>query len=127
MKQRGRKSHHLLAIQVDGMPPRLTAPEGLSKAERKLFDFLIGASPPHHFADTDQPLLLSYIQTCVMARAAKSPAKLAIFERLVRLQAMLATKLRLSPQTRLDPRTLARAAANFDPNAATPWESGDAA
>jgi hypothetical protein len=125
-KQRGRKSINLLAINVDGMPPRLSAPAGLSKAERKLFDFLVGASPPHHFTDTDQPLLLSYVQTCVMAHSAKSPAKLSIFERLVRLQAMLATKLRLSPQTRLDPKTLARAAANFDPNAQRPWETKNA-
>ena len=35
---------------------------------------------------------------------------------------MLATKLRLSPQTRLDPKTLARQYDNFNPNGPTPWE-----
>ena len=66
---------------------------------------------------------MSYVQACLMARsAAKTPTKVAIFERVVRLQAMLATKLRLSPQTRLDPKTLARQYDNFNPNGPTPWE-----
>jgi hypothetical protein len=133
MKQRGRKSAANLAtlIDVTGTPPRLTTPAGLAKDERSLFDFIVDASPPHHFTGSDQPLLVSYVQACLMARsAAKTPAKIAIFERVVRLQAMLATKLRLSPQTRLDPKTLARHYANFDPNAPTPWaweERDDAA
>src|SRR5512132_1046298 len=125
MKQRGRKSAANLAtlIDVTGTPPRLTTPAGLTKPERRLFDFIVDTSPPQHFRDGDQPLLLSYVQACLMARdAAKTPAKIAIFERVVRLQATLATKLRLSPQTRLDPKTLARHYANFDPNGPTPWE-----
>jgi hypothetical protein len=125
MKQRGRKSAANLAtlIDVTGTPSRLTTPAGLTKPERSLFDFIVDASPPHHFTDSDQPLLVSYVQACLMARsAAKTPTKVAIFERVVRLQAMLATKLRLSPQTRLDPKTLARQYANFNPNGPTPWE-----
>ena len=124
MKQRGRKSAANLAtlIDVTGTPSRLTTPAGLTKPERLLFDFIVDASPPHHFRDSDQPLLVSYVQACLMARdAAKTPAKIAIFERVVRLQVTLATKLRLSPQTRLDPKTLARQYANFDPHEPTPW------
>jgi hypothetical protein len=75
MKQRGRRSTNLVAIPVDGSPPRLHPPSGLSKAEQSLFDFIVDASPPHHFTDNDQPLLLRYVETCLMARkAAKTPA-----------------------------------------------------
>jgi hypothetical protein len=124
MRQRGRKSAaNLELIDVTGTPPRLTTPAGLTKVERSLFDFIVDASPPHHFTDSDQPLLLSYVQACLMARsAAKIPTKVLIWERAVRVQAMLATKLRLAPQTRLDPKTLARQYANFDPNGPTLWE-----
>ena len=127
MRQRGRKSATNLAlIDVTGTPSRLTTPAGLTKVERSLFDFIVDASPPQHFTDSDQPLLLSYVQACLMARSsAKIPAKTSIWERAVRVQAMLATKLRLSPQTRLDPKTLARQYANFDPNGPTPWERDD--
>jgi len=128
MKQRGRKSVNLLALPIDASPPRLSAPKDLTKIERSLFDFIVDASPPLHFAVSDTPLLVSYVQATLMARSvAKPPTKLAEFERVVRLQAMLATKLRLSPQTRLNPETLARAHNNFAPNAVAPWESGDVA
>ena len=102
MRQRGRKSATNLAlIDVTGTPPRLTTPAGLTKVERSLFDFIVDASPPHHFTDSDQPLLLSYVQACLIARSsAKIPTKVSVWERAVRVQAMLATKLRLSPQTR---------------------------
>ena len=124
MRQRGRKSAaHLAAIDVTGTPARLITPAGLNKDERSLFDFIVNASPPHHFTDSDVPLLVSYVEASLMARSlAKIPAKISIWERAVRVQAMLATKLRLSPQTRLDPKTLARQYDSLDPDGPEPWE-----
>jgi hypothetical protein len=123
MRQRGRKSAMNLAqIDITGTPTRLTTPAGLTKDEQSLFDFIVDASPSHHFTDSDVPLLVSFVEASLLARTfARIPTKVSIWERAVPVQAMLATKLRLSPQTRLDPKTLARQYADFDPNA-TPWD-----
>jgi hypothetical protein len=47
------------------------------------------------------------------------PDKFALWEKAVRLTAMLATKLRLSPQARVDPKTAGRMAQPSQGN--EPW------
>ena len=111
MRQRGRKSvaANVVALDVTGSPPRLTAPPGLSKAEQATFNELIANCDPRHFVKSDLPLLVSFVQITVMARrTAKRPGLLAAFERAVKLQATLATRLRLAPQARLTCRTAGR-------------------
>jgi hypothetical protein len=110
MRQRGRKSETLLAIPVvNGEPSRLQAPEGLNKAEEGLFNQLVAACSPSHFVEADLPLLVAFVQSTLMARrAVRDPAKVAVWEKAVRVQAMLATRLRLSPQSRTDPKTVGR-------------------
>ena len=53
------------------------------------------------------------------ANVASDLHALAVWEKAVRLQAMLATRLRLSPQSRLDPKTVARRQPPLGPR---PWE-----
>jgi hypothetical protein len=62
---------------------------------------------------TDRPLLASYCQAVAISReAAKSAmtdkSSLLAWEKAARVQAALATKLRLSPSSRYDPKTAAR-------------------
>ena len=125
MQQRGRKSAAAVAATpLDGQPPRLDPPEELSDAERSVFVEVTNACSPRHFVASDLPLLVSFAQTTVIARSAGANAAsdfhaLAVWEKAVRLQAMLATRLRLSPQSRLDPKTVARRQPPLGPR---PWE-----
>jgi hypothetical protein len=128
MKQRGRKSVNLVALPVDGTPPRLMPPAGLSKVERSQFTALVNACDPRHFVEGDLPLLVSFVQATLMARMlAKDASKVSQWDKAVRAQMARARALRLTPQSRTDPKTLARASANFDPNGPDPWEDGHAA
>jgi hypothetical protein len=69
-----------------------------------LFRKLIADCAPDHFVPSDRPLLVSYVQATLLARrAAKSMTTdasfAAAFEKAVKIQAMLATRLRLAPQS----------------------------
>src|SRR5947209_18016953 len=103
MRKRGRPCQFdLVALRVDGSPPPLDPPECLSDEQRSLFLELIGSINTAHFVPTDLPLLVSYVQATVLARgaiknAATDAAALATWEKAVRVQATLATRLRLAP------------------------------
>jgi hypothetical protein len=126
MRQRGRKSPDLLSMPVDGTPPRLTAPAGLSKAERTAFTALVNACDSRHFVEADLPILVSFVQATLMARILANDAnKISQWDKVVRAQMALARSLRLTVQSRLDPETVARAS-NFDDGHKPwePWEKG---
>jgi hypothetical protein len=96
----------------------------LTTAERTLFAELIGACDARHFVRSDLPLLISYIQATLLARrlavklSKNDPSVVASWERADRVQAMLATRLRLAPQARTDPKTIAR----MQQNGTAPWQ-----
>ena len=110
MQQRGRKSlASVLALNLEENASPLIAPSFLNAEERALFTELVGICDPSHFHQSDIPLLLSYIQSTLISRcAAHDPDKITIWEKATRMQATLATRLRLSPQSRVDPKTLGR-------------------
>ena len=124
MTQRGRKSAaNLAALRLDGTPPRLEPPTYLRHDERTLFAELVVGCSPKHFVASDLPLLVSFVQATLLARCtARDPSKIAVWEKAVRVQATLATRLRLAPQARTDPKTIARqqAAQRLGP---APWEA----
>lgn len=125
MKQRGRKSADELAtLNVNGEPPRLNPPPDLTDGERSLFLEIAGACSPKHFVPSDLPILISFVQATLLSRqaikkAANDATALATWEKATRMQATLATRLRLSPQARLDPKTVARQQPRPYP---PPWE-----
>jgi hypothetical protein len=54
-------------------------------------------------------MLASFVQATIASRRyARDPARIDVWEKATRLQATLATKLRLTPQSRIDPQTLGR-------------------
>src|SRR3974390_832058 len=114
MLKRGRKSAvELGSLCVDGEPPRLDPPAHLTDGERSLFLELVGACSPRHFVPSDLPLLISFVQATLLARqavvkAATDATALATWEKAARMQATLATRLRLAPQSRSDPKNVAR-------------------
>ncbi len=125
MQKRGRRSAAELAtLNVTGEPARLDPPSHLNDDERNLFVELVDACSPRHFVASDLPLLVSFVQATLLSRhaianAATDPSALAIWEKSTRMQATLATRLRLAPQARTDPKTLAR---QSRPQWPPPWE-----
>jgi hypothetical protein len=92
---------------------RVQTPDDLTPSEAGLFKHLVHSCAPDHFVSSDVPLLVSYVQSTLIARNAakamtKNPRLASTWERSVRMQATLATRLRLSPQARTDPTTLTR-------------------
>jgi hypothetical protein len=110
MRQRGKKTlEHLAALVANGDHPRLIPPAFLKSDERSLFEEIVGTVASTHFVPSDLPLLVSFVQWTVLARRmAGKPDQLETWEKATRVQMSLATKLRLTPQTRIDPKTLAR-------------------
>jgi hypothetical protein len=128
MRQRGRKSPAtLVALNVNSEQPKLTAPSSkltappsLNADERALFGELVDACDASHFRESDLPLLISYIQATLISRgAAHDPDRIALWKKATRMQATLATRLRLSPQSRVDPKTLGRQQPHPGPR---PWD-----
>ena len=109
MRQRGRHSAEALAINnVDGSPLRLTAPAGLNTKERVLFEQLVHTTSPRHFRASDVSLLVAFVQAIAVAQAGPRFKQGAEWEKATRMMASLATRLRLTPQSRSDPKTIAR-------------------
>jgi hypothetical protein len=121
--KRGRQSAAELSIVPTEMArQRLVPPLGLTAAEAKLFRELVAACASDHFVQSDLPLVVSYVQATLLSRRAstaiaKDVAMIGIWEKATRMQATLATRLRLAPQARSDPKTIARRSANHNPSA----------
>lgn len=125
MRQRGRKSAASLLVvnNVDGTPPRLPTPVGLNTRERVVFEMLVNACSPNHFRKSDTPLLVSYVQACLLSHRLGRTNKLKEWEASVRVMVALSTKLRLNPHTRSDPKTVAREPDPWLRKLRKPWES----
>ena len=111
-----RKSRAELATisNIQDHRPRITAPPGMSPEELTVFQRIVAQSHPTHFTESDGPLLQAYCQAIVLTgmafdTAMQRPAELPTWERCVKTMATLATKLRLCPHSRSDPKTVMRA------------------
>ncbi len=103
-----------------GRTKRLQPPASLNAAERAVFENLIAATRPDHFIASDLPLLARYAEAIVLGdRAAVELRKstivngkvspwVAIQEKATKSMIMLSMRLRLSPQSRHDPKTVGR-------------------
>jgi hypothetical protein len=118
VRRRGQQSADVLALPAASCEPfRLRLPAGLTKPEKALFVELVASCSPRHFVQSDVPLLVSYCQATLMSRrTVRDASKVHIWEKATRMQAMLATRLRLAPQARTDPKTLARAQSGRAPS-----------
>src|SRR4029450_3460725 len=131
MRQRGRKSAEASAVvSVNGKRPRLEPPASLSEAERSVVVGLVTACDPDHFRASDLPFLVRYTESIVLADQAalelrrgavvkgKSSPWLAVQREAIKGMGALAMRLRLSPQSRMDPKTLGRKQPRQGP---APW------
>jgi hypothetical protein len=118
-----RRSTEALSLvpNVDGRPthiqPRSDAPESV----RKIMLDLIASMPPEHFRNGDRDLLEMHAEGIVLGRQAFDELErngpvvngrpspwLVVLEKAHRSCAVLAARLRLAPQMRLDPKTVHR-------------------
>lgn len=132
MQQRGRKSAAQLSVaQLVEIVPRPTAPDHLTDAQAEVWDRVVGRMPGDHFTDENLDLLAQYCRHVVEARriadmvagmAGDPDTSLEDYDRLLKMQeregramSSLATRMRLTQQTRQDRRTQAKTSKR-------PWE-----
>jgi hypothetical protein len=113
----------MLPLRPTGTRSRLNPPSSMSKAGRLLFAEIVASVDARHLTVADAPLLCSLVSTTLAVRAqAKrlerdlTPDVVKAWEKLVRLQLTLCTKLRLSVQARVNPWTAGRRAADHQPS-----------
>jgi len=120
---------------VDGSPARLQPRPDAPKKVRQIFAALVAAVPGAHFRPGDSDLIEQYAQAIALARDAyreiekggpvidgKASPWVAVLEKAHRSAVALSMRLRLSPQQRADPKSVARQGANYRPSAYdTPW------
>jgi hypothetical protein len=122
----GRKgaSATIVPIGPNAASPRLSPPPSMSKPARLLFMEIVRSVDRQHFSTADAPLICSLVSTTLAARAqAKklerdaTPDVLKVWEKLVKLQVSLCTKLRITVQARVNPYTAGRRTADHQPSA----------
>jgi hypothetical protein len=142
MAQRGRKSAQALAIVRPITEHRPPPPEGLTEQQADEWRAIVGRMPSGFFSREMFGLLGAYCQHASAARVlaglidtfrpewlvdpdglARFDKLLAMRERETKAMASLATKMRLTPQSRYMPATAARAVANAGTGGKRPWEA----
>lgn len=127
MIKRGRRSATALSIVPIGTAsrPRLQPPSHLTAKEAAIFVAIVAQAPVDHFVANDVYLLASFAQVTLLCRetAKKLPkdmkdklAQMKILEQQLKLQTLLATKLRIAPSSRLNPHAAGRKASNSRPS-----------
>ena len=114
MLARGRKSAAALSVvpTIERLP-RLRPPAGLSEGEAALFRQVVASCAADHFTASDAPMVVAYVQAVLLSRFAfkqvsEDGAAFQIWQQSARTLATLATKLRLCPHSRSDPKTITR-------------------
>lgn len=138
MDQRGRKSSSKLTVLPGGEDKRPPAPKELSEREAEIWDAVIATKPADWFDDDTYPLLKDYCRHIVrqdkLSRLINEYSPdgdsekaigaldqlLKMSERETRLIATLATKMRLSQQSKYGARG-AESAARRGRQKAKPW------
>src|SRR5262245_39476596 len=129
-----RQSIHALTSPlraINGTPTRIEPPKNLTKAERALFHKLVLSVQPKHFAPSDAPLLSRYCKALIrndevdtilerqglVGDDGKPSQWLRVQEKLDHTITSLATKLRLTPSSRMGPRDAGRTTRAREPDA----------
>lgn len=142
MQNRGRKpdgERHLASVTVLPVGPA-KAPDTLTAEQGKIWTETVASKPPEWFGRDSAPILESYCIAIARRRyisariehqmslkqpsARKCAELLALEVKQTQVIASLATKMRLTQQSRYTPKA-AGTASKSHPNAKAPWESDD--
>lgn len=122
-QQRGRKSAASLSVVTPITAlPRLKPPADAREAEAELFRTIVSQCAADHFVASDAPLLLAYVQAVLLSRwtfqqIQEGGIGVQVWQQAARTMATLATKLRLCPHSRTDPKTITRHLPRFGKSA----------
>ena len=116
MRQRGKQSAASLeASPSESTRPTLRPPPHLSASEARLFNEVVTSAPSGQFSAGDVYLLTSFVRvTLICDQAIKAlakandktrPTRMKMLDQGIKMQALLATKLRLATMSRIGPRT----------------------
>jgi len=116
---------------------RLQPPMTLTGPARTVFTAIVANNASNHFLPSDTALLETYCCTIVQLEQCRKELQKGIVtddgkvspwvgvqERTIKSMVALSMRLRLSPQSRTDPKTLARQRGG-DPHLRFPWESSE--
>jgi hypothetical protein len=123
---RGRKSAAELSIvPIDAGRIRIESPKGLETKAAEIFDEVVASCEPRHFRKSDIPLLANFARATYLAghyskMVGEHDSAFKWWCEATKIQMQLATKLRLTPQTRTDSRAANRTTDTSDTLA--PWE-----
>lgn len=135
MEGRGRKSTAALSVVATSLPQRMEPPTELTEAQAALWREIVAGKPVDWFAADNAPLLVEYVRAVDMGNrlALEIEATLAgaadhSLKDLLKLRDMeakratsIATKLRLTQQSRYTPQ--AAATADRRASGARPWQT----
>jgi len=123
MPRRSQASLSVLRPRVDGRATRLSPPPDLDEPERLRFLEVVRACAPDHFRQSDTPLLVEYVRTAILCERAAAAMRadggpvmnggkvspwFGVSQRAARTLMVLSARLRLNPQSRSHPRSIAR-------------------
>jgi hypothetical protein len=127
MEKPGRRSvEDLSVVSLASVRKPIEPPKGLKPQEEAIFVEVVAACSPDHFRKSDIPMLTAFATATHLSRfyatrIGESDGALKAWEAATRVQISLSTKLRLTPSTRLDPKTVHRHVPVGDMGKA-PWE-----
>jgi hypothetical protein len=137
MEGRGRKSTAALSVVATSLPQRMEPPQELTESQASLWREIVAGKPVEWFAADNAPLLAEYVRAVDMGNRLALEIELTLagtadhsLKDLLKMRdteakraTSIATKLRLTQQSRYTPQ----AAATADRKAgsgAKPWQSG---
>jgi phage terminase small subunit len=127
MNKRGRQSlADLSVVPIDVARRPIEPPADLKPKEAEIFRQVVASCDANHFRKSDIPIVTAFATATHLSRfyadrIGESEGAFTQWEKASRLQISLATKLRLTPQARAHPATVARMPDPHTPGEA-PWE-----
>lgn len=136
MEGSGRKSAASLSVVATSLPQRMEPPEDLTESQAVLWREIVAGKPVDWFAADNAPLLVEYVRAvdmgnrlALLIEAAMAGSGDVSLKDLLRMRdteakraTSIATKLRLTQQSRYTPQ--AAATADRKASGAKPWQTG---
>jgi hypothetical protein len=123
--QRGRKSAAALGLVcIDTRRKPIDCPAGLLPSVEEIFKQTVASCAPQHFRPSNVPLLVNFSVAAHLTKfysdlIGESPEAFRHWEAASKLMLSMATKLRLTPSSRLDRKTVGR---EEEPRGKRPWD-----